>query len=71
MLNTGTHIGIGSNVFGGGFQKKYILPFSWGYSDKVDFNKFLETCKRMKDRRNVVMSKVEIEFLEKIYHKIN
>ena len=71
MLNTGTHIGIGSNVFGGGFQKKYILPFSWGHSDKIDFNKFLETCKRMKDRRNVVMSKVEIEFLEKIYDKIN
>jgi len=30
MLNTGTHIGIGSNVFGGGFQDKYISPFSWG-----------------------------------------
>lgn len=71
MLNTGTHIGIASNVFGAGFQKKYIVPFSWGHSDKVDFNKFLETCKKMKDRRNVEISKVEIEFLKKIYDKIN
>jgi len=71
MLNTGTHIGIASNIFGGGFQKKYILPFSWGVNDKVDFNKFLATCKKMKKRRNVEISKIEIDFLKKIYDKIN
>ena len=30
MLNTGSYIGLGANVFGAGFQKKYIENFSWG-----------------------------------------
>jgi UDP-N-acetylglucosamine diphosphorylase/glucosamine-1-phosphate N-acetyltransferase len=30
MLNTGSHIGVGCNVFGGGVAPKYIPSFSWG-----------------------------------------
>ena len=30
MLNTGTYIGLGANIFGGGFQKQHITLFSWG-----------------------------------------
>tara|TARA_B110000438_G_scaffold269931_1_gene286696 strand:+ start:152 stop:1204 length:1053 start_codon:yes stop_codon:yes gene_type:complete len=71
MLNAGTHIGIGANVFGGNFQDKYILPFSWGKDDKVDFNKFVETCRKMKLRRNIKISKIEVDFLKYIYDKIN
>ena len=34
MLNTGTYIGIGSNVFGAGFQNKFIAPFSGLFDDQ-------------------------------------
>lgn len=30
MFNTGTVVGVCSNIFGGGFQPKYIPSFSWG-----------------------------------------
>lgn len=30
MFNTGTVVGVSCNVFGGGFQPKYIPSFSWG-----------------------------------------
>ena len=69
MLNTGTHVGIGSNLFDGGFQDKYIVPFSWGREEKVDFEKFIDTCRKMKYRRGKEISSIEIQFLEKIYYK--
>ena len=71
MLNTGTHIGLGSNIFGGGFQKKYSTLFSWGKEEIVDFDRFITTCSIMKKRRGREMSKIEIQFLKKIYNKIS
>ena len=69
MFNTGSYVGIGSNVFGGGFQNKYIPNFAWANKGTVHFDKFLETCKRMKKRRDKEMTDTEIEFLKKIYDK--
>ena len=30
MINTASVLGVNANIFGGGFQKKYIESFSWG-----------------------------------------
>ena len=68
MLNTGTYIGIGSVVFGSGFQRKNIKQFSWGDSDKIDFNKFIDTATKVKQRRNLYISDSEKNFLNKIYN---
>jgi UDP-N-acetylglucosamine diphosphorylase/glucosamine-1-phosphate N-acetyltransferase len=38
MLNTGTVIGVGSNIFGGGFPPKFIPCFSWGGPDGLEKN---------------------------------
>ena len=70
MLNTGTYIGIGANVFGTGFQSKFIAPFSWGEKDIVDFDKFIDTCTRMKKRRGKKISKTEKKLLENLYSSI-
>ena len=67
MLNTGTYIGLGANVFGDGFQNKFIPSFSWGKSQIVDFKKFIDTCSKMKSRRNKDLSKTEEVFLKKLY----
>ena len=67
MLNSGTFIGVGANVFGADFQPKYIESFQWGKDDKTDFEKFIETCTKMKERRKHKLSKIEIELLKCIY----
>ena len=35
MFNTGTVVGVSSNVFGSGFPPKYVPSFSWGGSDNL------------------------------------
>ena len=67
MLNSGTFIGLGANVFGSGFQPKYIESFQWGREEKTDFDKFIQTCMKMKERRKKSLSDVEIKLLKYIY----
>ena len=70
MLNSGTFIGLGANIFGSDFQPKYIESFQWGRDNKTDFEKFIETCKKIKKRRNMELSKIEISLLKNIYENV-
>ncbi len=55
MLNTGTVIETGSNVFGG-MPPKYLPPFSWGDADtRYDVDRFLDTAATVMARRDVVL----------------
>jgi UDP-N-acetylglucosamine diphosphorylase / glucose-1-phosphate thymidylyltransferase / UDP-N-acetylgalactosamine diphosphorylase / glucosamine-1-phosphate N-acetyltransferase / galactosamine-1-phosphate N-acetyltransferase len=59
LLNTGTVIGAGSNLFGAAMPPKYVPPFSWGSGEElVEFrlDKFLEVAERAMSRRDVEMS---------------
>ena len=70
MLNTGSYIGLGANIFGSGFQNKHIPNFSWGMDNsKTDFEKFIQTCKKMYYRRNIQLTEIEINFLNLLYNK--
>ena len=68
MLNTGTYIGLGSNVFGGDFQDKFIQSFSWGKKDVTDFKKFLSTLEVVKSRRDKNVSQKEKNLLHTLYN---
>ncbi len=68
MLNTGTYVGLGANVFGGGFQDKFISSFSWGKNDKTDLDKFLSTLKIVKERREQTISSNEINLITELYN---
>mgnify|MGYP001245032142 CR=1 FL=1 len=68
MINTGSYFGLGSNIFGAGFQNKYIPSFNWGQNEIVDFNKFITTIKRMKARRTKKVSDSEVLFLQNLYN---
>ncbi|MBC8214798.1 MAG: hypothetical protein ISR90_00820 [Candidatus Marinimicrobia bacterium] len=69
-FNTGTYCGVGANIFGSGFQNKTIPSFSWGSDgQKMDLEKFLDTCKIVKSRRDCQFSAEEKDFFIKIYHK--
>ena len=70
MINTGSYFGLGCNLFGGGFQEKYVQSFSWGKNSIVEFDKFINTIKIMKDRRSQKLSDTEINFLKNIHKKI-
>ena len=56
MINTGTVIEAGSNIFGG-MPPKHVPPFSWGGPDAVyEVDRFLETAAIVMDRRDVVLT---------------
>jgi len=66
-INTGTFIGIGSNIFNHDFNNKFINSFSWGDNEKVDFDKFISTCKLMFKRRDILLHKTEENLLKYLY----
>jgi UDP-N-acetylglucosamine diphosphorylase/glucosamine-1-phosphate N-acetyltransferase len=59
MLNTGTVIGAGSNVFGAVQPPKYVPPFRWGSGNALEaygLDRFLGTARTVMERRGVQMS---------------
>ncbi len=67
MLNTGTVIGCGANIFGAGFQRNFIASFSWGGTTTYDISKAIEVAKRVFKRRNLELDEVEENILKSIY----
>ena len=70
QLNTGTVIGVGSNLFGPDFPPKEIGAFRWGGAsgfEDYEFERFLETAKRVMERRNVPLTPAMAERL-KVLH---
>ena len=68
MINSGSNFGLGSNIFGSGFQNKYIKSFAWGKEEVTDFNKFINTIKIIKKRRQELVTDSELSFLKNLYN---
>ena len=61
MFNTGTMVGVGSNVFGAGFPPKYIPAFSWGGSEGMEtyeIEKCIAVARTVMQRRNRTLTSV-------------
>lgn len=59
LINTGTVIGAGSNLYGALLPPKYVPPFSWGTGDDLTeyrAEKFLEVAKQAMSRRDVALT---------------
>lgn len=67
LINTGTVVGVGANVFGGKLTPKAIPNFAWGEGQKYDLDKFIDSAKKMMARRNIKLSQAEKDNLLKIY----
>lgn len=70
MFNTGTVIGVSSNIYGHGYQRNYIPSFAWGGTTGLksyDMEKAIEVAEKMYQRRNVVMSQQDKEILRNVY----
>lgn len=73
MLNTGTVVGICSNIFGAGFPSKHIPSFSWCSIDNTEvyqLEKGIETIERMKARRGLKLEEREKSILKFLYNQI-
>lgn len=60
MFNTGTVAGFSANIYGGGFQDKFIPSFSWGDNEKsttYDLEKAIETAEKVMERREIPLTK--------------
>ena len=69
-LNTGTVIGMGSNVVSQSFPPRYIPPFSLYYKEKItkiSFDDFCNTAEKAMSRRGKSLSDTEKEKLHNIY----
>ena len=60
MFNTGTVIGVSTNIFGSGFPRNFVPSFSWGGAS--GFTTYL--TKKAFETAKIVMSRRKIEFTE-------
>ncbi|KJS04874.1 MAG: glucose-1-phosphate thymidylyltransferase [Flavobacteriales bacterium BRH_c54] len=60
MFNTGTIAGFSANIYGSGFQDKFIPSFSWGGNGETttyQLEKALETAEKVMERRGILLTK--------------
>lgn len=71
QFNTGTVVGISSNIFQLGFPPKHIPSFTWGgseaASEKYRLEKAIEVIKATMNRRNMELTDLDVEILEYLY----
>lgn len=69
MFNTGTVVGVGANVFGGGFPPKHVPGFSWGGAEGLvphDVERALSTARRVMERRNMPLTPLDEAILRHV-----
>lgn len=70
MINTGTVIGVATNIFGAGFPDKFIPSFSWGaVENKTTYilEKALEDARKMCELKKQALSDLDAEILQSVY----
>lgn len=74
MLNTGTIVGVSSNLYGGGFHNKLIKSYSWedsstGNNKAYEIDKAISTAKISMKRRNIEMSGAYEKMMRHVFEK--
>ena len=69
MFNTGTVVGVSSNIFGGDYQPKFFPSFKWGGQQYTDYryDKAVEVATAVMKRRQIEFDGVEADLFEKVY----
>jgi UDP-N-acetylglucosamine diphosphorylase/glucosamine-1-phosphate N-acetyltransferase len=69
MFNTGTVVGVGCNIYGGGFPATHIPNFSWGGSEGFEsykLDKLFETAEKVFERRGLRFDQKERDILREV-----
>jgi UDP-N-acetylglucosamine diphosphorylase/glucosamine-1-phosphate N-acetyltransferase len=70
MFNTGTVVGVASNVFGDGFPPKYIPSFAWGGASGFETHRLedaMETARRVMARRDKDFSAIDEKIFQRVF----
>jgi UDP-N-acetylglucosamine diphosphorylase/glucosamine-1-phosphate N-acetyltransferase len=70
MFNTGTVVGVSSNIFGDGFPRNFIPSFAWGGASgftTYQVNKAFETATKVFERRKMAFDEVEQQILRHVF----
>jgi UDP-N-acetylglucosamine diphosphorylase/glucosamine-1-phosphate N-acetyltransferase len=74
MFNTGTVVGVSSNVFGAGYPRNFIPSFQWGGAGgfvTYQYEKAMETAERVMSRRNIKLDEIEKGILKNVFDETN
>ena len=66
MFNTGTVVGVSSNIFGSGFPRNFIPSFSWGGNkgfSNYKIDKVFEVAEIVMKRRGCILTDLDKEIL--------
>jgi UDP-N-acetylglucosamine diphosphorylase/glucosamine-1-phosphate N-acetyltransferase len=70
MFNTGTVVGVMSNVFGAGYTDKFIPSYTWGGIETMEtyaLEKALEVARRVMARRKITLSAAQEKMLRQVF----
>ncbi len=70
MFNTGTVVGVSSNVFGSGFPPKSVPSFAWGGAEGIttyDLERALSVARRVMGRRKMALSAAGEKVLRDVF----
>jgi UDP-N-acetylglucosamine diphosphorylase/glucosamine-1-phosphate N-acetyltransferase len=72
MFNTGTVVGVNSNIYGSGFQRTFIPSFAWGSSSTgyitYEVQKAIDVAKKVYERRGLDFDQTEIDILKTVFN---
>jgi UDP-N-acetylglucosamine diphosphorylase/glucosamine-1-phosphate N-acetyltransferase len=72
MFNTGTVIGVSTNLFGSGFLRNFVPSFSWGGASgftEYKTNKVFEVAEIVMKRKDIIFDDKEQKILEHIFEE--
>lgn len=70
MFNTGTVVGVGSNLFGSGFPRNFVPSFAWGGAagfETFQLNKVFEVAEKVYERRSMTFGAVEKQVIKDVF----
>lgn len=74
MFNTGTVVGVATNVFGAGYPRNFIPSFAWGGADGFITHRFDQACKTAEivcARRKINFTDLDKKILQHIFEATN
>ncbi len=70
MFNTGTVVGVNTNIFGAGFPRNFVPSFSWGGAGgftTFGLEKAFEVARIVMKRRNLKLSESDEQILKRVF----
>ena len=72
MFNTGTVVGVNSNIYATGFPRNFVPSFSWGKGNSFatyPLQKAFEAAKVVMERRGISFTEADARLLENVYNQ--